>query len=342
LLEKIELPADVSHEVLEIQHQLEGEVSQQEWPELLERISRMIRSMREQANEEKKSLESFLTQLTEQLQTLDNFISSVEKDHHESIHQGQALGERMREHIDHIGHSVDQASEIDQLKLAVRTRLETIAEHMSEFHQYEEERDVRAQEKIKELNEKIKTMEEDSENLRNKVKDERETALTDQLTEIKNRLAYDERIAHEYALWKRYQTPISLIVIDIDFFKKINDSYGHIAGDKVLHTVAQNLQNNIRETDFLARYGGEEFVIIMPATNEQEGLGVAEKLRNAVESCGFHYRGDAVNVTISCGIAEFSSDDTPHSVFERADSAMYRAKSEGRNRCYPSKQSNPA
>jgi len=338
LLEKIELPVDVNDDALEIQHQLEGEVSQEEWPELLERISRLIRSMREQANEEKKSLESFLSQLTEQLQTLDNFISSVENDHNDSIHHGQELGERMREHIDHIGHSVDQASEIDQLKLAVRARLETIAEHMSEFHRYEEERDVHAQEKIKELNEKIKSMEEDSESLRKKVKDERESALTDQLTEIKNRLAYDERIAHEYALWKRYHTPISLIVIDIDFFKKINDSYGHIAGDKVLHTVAQNLQSSIRETDFLARYGGEEFVIIMPATGEEDGLGVAEKLRQAVESCGFHYRGDAVKVTISCGVAEFSTDDTPQSVFEKADAAMYRAKSEGRNRCYTHNQ----
>jgi diguanylate cyclase len=336
LLEKIELPADVNDEVEQIQHQLEGDVSQNEWPELLERISRLIRTMREKANEEKKSLESFLAQLTEQLQTLDNFISGVEKDHQESIHEGQALSDRMQDHIQHIGRSVDDAAELEQLKDAVRTRLDTISQHMTEFRNYEEVRDVRAQEKIDELNARIKSMEEDSEQLRNKVKQERESALMDQLTEVRNRMAYDERIEQEYARWKRYQSPLSLIVIDIDFFKKINDNFGHIAGDKVLHTVAQNLQENIRETDFLARYGGEEFVIIMPDTEAQEGLAVAEKLRTAVQDCGFHYRGDSVQVTISCGVAEFSQSDIPGKVFEKADAAMYRAKSEGRNRCFAS------
>ncbi len=333
LLEKIELPAEANDEVQQIQHQLEGDVEQDEWPVLLERISLLIRSMREKANEEKKSLESFLTQLTEQLQTLDNFISGVEKDHQESIHEGQALSDRMQDHIHHIGLSVDEASELDQLKDAVRNRLETVAQHMSEFRQYEDVRDTRAQEKIEELNEKIKIMEEDSEKLRNKVKQERESALTDQLTEVKNRMAFDERIEQEFAYWKRYQTPLSEIVIDIDLFKKINDNYGHIAGDKVLHTVAQHLQQNIRETDFLARYGGEEFVIIMPGTKVDEGLGVAEKLREEVQNCGFHYRGESVQVTISCGVAEFNGDDTPRMVFEKADAAMYRAKSAGRNRC---------
>jgi len=333
LLEKIELPAEVNDEVLEIQHQLEGDVTEAEWPVLLERISLLIRSMREKANEEKKSLESFLTQLTDQLQTLDNFISGVEKDHLDSIHEGQALTDRMQDHIHHIGMSVDAASELEQLKDAVRSRLETVSLHMSEFREYEDVRDQRAQEKIEELNEKIQSMEEDSEKLRTKVKQERESALMDQLTEIKNRMAYDERIEQEYAYWKRYQTPLSEIVIDIDLFKKINDNYGHIAGDKVLHTVAQNLQNNIRETDFLARYGGEEFVIIMPGTKVDEGLAVAEKLRAAIEDCGFHYRGESVRVTISCGVAEFIADDSPRAVFEKADAAMYQAKSAGRNRC---------
>jgi len=333
LLEKIELPAEVNEEVQQIQHLLEGDVSQEQWPVLLERISMLIRSMREKANEEKKSLESFLTQLTEQLQTLDNFIGGVEKDHQESIQESRVMSDRMQDHIHHIGLSVDEASELDQLKDAVRNRLETVAQHMSDFRAYEETRDTRAQEKIEELNEKIKLMEADSEKLRNKVKQERESALTDQLTEVKNRMAFDERIEQEYAYWKRYQTPLSEIVIDIDLFKKINDNYGHIAGDKVLHTVAQHLQQNIRETDFLARYGGEEFVIIMPGTRVDEGLGVAEKLREEVQNCGFHYRGEAVQVTISCGVAEYSGDDTPRSVFEKADAAMYRAKSAGRNRC---------
>ncbi|NOY66666.1 MAG: diguanylate cyclase [Gammaproteobacteria bacterium] len=333
LLERIELPSEMSEEVGVIQNQLEGSVSENEWPDLLERISRLIRTMREQAQKEKKNLETFLTQLTDQLQTLDNFISGVEQDHQHSILKSQEFTGRMDDHIQHMGRSIDEASDLDQLKIVVRERLETLEKHMGEFRNHEEQRDETSQEKITELNIQIKDMEKDSEELRKNVMKEREMALMDPLTEIKNRLAYDERIDQDYMRWKRYHSSLSLMVIDIDLFKKINDNYGHIAGDKVLHTVAQHLQNNIRETDFLARYGGEEFVIVMPDTTVAEGLNVAEKLRQEVEGCGFHYRGDDVCVTISCGVAEFSDEDTPDIAFEKADVAMYKAKESGRNRC---------
>ena len=333
LLERIELPADMSDEVEGIQSQLEGNVSENEWPDLLERISCLIRSMREKAQEEKKNLESFLTQLTDQLQTLDNFIRGVEQDHHDAIQTGQVFKGKMDDQLEHMGRSVDEASELDQLKGAIRARLETLAQHMEEFREHEEDRDKSAQDKITELNKQIKGMEKDSEDLRKNVMQEREMALMDPLTGIKNRLAYDERIEQDYSRWKRYQSPLSLIVIDIDFFKKINDNYGHIAGDKVLHTVAQHLQDNIRETDFLARYGGEEFVIIMPDTTSAQGLTVAEKLRQEVSDCGFHYRGESVSVTISCGVAEFSEGETIDEAFEKADTAMYQAKEGGRDRC---------
>jgi len=147
-------------------------------------------------------------------------------------------------------------------------------------------------------------------------------------------MAYEERSEQEYARWKRYRAPLSLIVVDIDFFKKINDNFGHVAGDKVLKTIAQLMDESVRETDFLARYGGEEFVIIMTDTGADDALNVADKLRVAVENCGFHYRGESVPITISCGIAEFKNkNDTTGSVFERADVALYKAKDSGRNRC---------
>lgn len=333
LLERIELPVDMGEEVEGIQSQLEGSVSENEWPDLLERISRLIRSMREKSQEEKKSLETFLTQLTDQLQTLDNFIRGVELDHHNNMQTGHEFRLKMDSHIEGMGRSIDEASELDQLKSAIRERLDTLGQHMGEFRMDEEQRDKNAQEKITELNQKIKGMEKDSEALRENVMKEREQALLDPLTGIKNRLAYDERIEQDYSRWKRYQSPLSLMVIDIDFFKKINDNYGHIAGDKVLHTVAQHLQDNIRETDFLARYGGEEFVIIMPDTTSAQGLTVAEKLRQEVFDCGFHYRGESVSVSISCGVAEFSDGDSAVSAFEKADGAMYQAKENGRNRC---------
>ena len=121
------------------------------------------------------------------------------------------------------------------------------------------------------------------------------------------------------------------MVIDIDFFKRINDTFGHAAGDKVLKTVARVLQVNIRETDFISRYGGEEFVLIMPETNKDGGAQVAEKLRATIEKCPFHSNNQKVPVTISIGIAEFDGEDNAVTVFERADKALYAAKEGGRN-----------
>lgn len=334
LLERIDLPDTLNNEVAAIQLQLEGDVDEQEWPGLLENISHLIRSMREAAIEEKKNLESFLEQLTGQLQTLDDFISGVELGHKNSMQQGEILSERMHDHITHIGKSMDGASELEQLKNMIRQRLGTIEEHMQEFHDHEHNRDLHAQEQIRGLNEKIKEMEIDAEELRSKVMNEREQAFLDPLTGIYNRMGYNERIEQEYARWKRYQSALSLIVVDIDLFKHVNDNYGHIAGDKVLQTVAKHLGASIRETDYLARYGGEEFVIIMPDTSADEGLAVAEKLRSNIEECGFHYKGESVTVTISCGIAEFETGNEINDVFEKADVAMYQAKNDGRNRCF--------
>lgn len=333
LLSRIDLPEDAGAEVEAIRSRLEGTVEENEWPDLLERISQLISSMRENVAREKRSIEEFLAQLTQRLQELDTYIDDVEKDHRESIEYGRNLGEKVRDQVQGMQNSIRQVSELEQLKEIVITRLDAIAAHMENFARHEEERDERAERKIEELNERIRQMETESEGLRNKVRKEREQALIDPLTEINNRMAYDERVAQEHARWKRYHAPLSLLVIDIDFFKKVNDTYGHIAGDKVLHTIAQLIRKNIRETDFLARYGGEEFVIVMPDTGAQEGLGVAEKLRAEVEACGFHFRGNAVPITISCGVAEFIGTDEPATVFERADKALYKAKGEGRNRC---------
>jgi len=124
-----------------------------------------------------------------------------------------------------------------------------------------------------------------------------------------------------------------LVMWDVDHFKRINDRFGHKAGDKVLRTIAHVLADNVRETDFVARYGGEEFIQLMTGSSLEECLPVVEKLRSAIEATGFHFRDERVTITASCGMTVYRDDDTPDQCFERADKAMYRAKHAGRNRC---------
>ena len=158
-------------------------------------------------------------------------------------------------------------------------------------------------------------------------------ASTDALTGAANRQAFDERMGQEMDRFQRSGNAFSLIMIDLDHFKKINDAYGHTVGDGCLKEVIRRLKPMVRKVDLLARYGGEEFAVVLPDTNKNQAALAAEKLRQVVESTEFTYRGSVVKVTISLGAAQVEPGDAePNQLIERADAALYQAKTTGRNR----------
>jgi diguanylate cyclase len=154
-------------------------------------------------------------------------------------------------------------------------------------------------------------------------------ASTDELTGLKNRLLLDTQLAAERELALRYNLPLSLILIDVDFFKIINDEHGHSTGDQVLKTIATLCRESLRITDHIYRWGGEEFLIITPHTDRASAVHLAEKLRVLVSGTCFDPVGA---VTISCGVAALSPNEDTQDWFKRVDEALYRAKNEGRNR----------
>jgi diguanylate cyclase len=168
--------------------------------------------------------------------------------------------------------------------------------------------------------------------MQEQVRRERLRAMTDLLTELPNREAWQERLAFEYNRWQRYGHPLTVGVLDIDLFKRVNDSYGHKAGDRVLQLVAREFRERLRNTDFVARFGGEEFVLLFPETGPDDAQRVLDELRAHVGRLPFHFRGEPVTVTFSAGLAGLVSGDTEESVFDRADRALYQAKDNGRNR----------
>lgn len=121
-------------------------------------------------------------------------------------------------------------------------------------------------------------------------------------------------------------------MLDLDHFKRINDNYGHLAGDKVLKIIASVLRKRLRGTDFIARFGGEEFVLLVPNTSLAVGAKLAETLRAAIEACPFHFKGERVTITVSMGMTTFKAGEHSDLVLKRADQALYRAKNAGRNR----------
>ena len=159
-------------------------------------------------------------------------------------------------------------------------------------------------------------------------------SVTDPLTGLSNRRSLDYELKQEVSRCLRYNTKLSCIMLDIDHFKKVNDTYGHLMGDEVLKMIGRVLKDNLRIHDIPARYGGEEFVILLPETGIKAACKVAEKIRKLIENNQVEKNGEKVAVTVSCGVAEFvpGKMNNPMELIEAADNALYVAKKKGRNR----------
>lgn len=159
-------------------------------------------------------------------------------------------------------------------------------------------------------------------------------AVTDSLTGLANRRGFDQEMTRRIAHLRRGGPPLSLVLVDVDYFKRFNDEHGHQAGDAVLSQVADVLTDSTRQMDFLARYGGEEFGVVLPGTTLEEAQVVVERIRGSVEQHQFDYRGKKLSVTVSVGLAEAGRSEDMAAVVERVDAALYAAKHAGRNLCH--------
>jgi len=186
--------------------------------------------------------------------------------------------------------------------------------------------------RIKRLHETLQTKVKELQKTQEKLK---QMAVTDGLTGLHNYRSFMHQLHMEISRSERFHLPVSLVMLDIDFFKDYNDTYGHPNGDKVLKSFAELVKKNIREVDFFARYGGEEFSIILPGTDKKSAVKAAEKLRLIVEKKSFpmENKNETGKITISLGVAAFPDDaEDEKKLIRLADKALYQAKRNGRNR----------
>jgi diguanylate cyclase (GGDEF)-like protein len=160
-------------------------------------------------------------------------------------------------------------------------------------------------------------------------------ALADPLTHCYNRRALNSSLDCDIAKAERYGTDISVVMFDIDYFKKINDTYGHKAGDAVLHSFTKSINATIRKSDYLARYGGEEFVLVLPETKLPKALELAERLRKITENLEVKFDDKIIKITTSAGVASYKKGQDKDSLIQKADELLYDAKKQGRNRIKP-------
>ena len=169
-------------------------------------------------------------------------------------------------------------------------------------------------------------------------------SITDGLTKLNNHRFFQDSLARAFEESQRYERPLSLAMIDIDFFKKVNDTYGHAVGDEVLKAVAKLYKESVRSTDLVARYGGEEFAIMMPETELQDAVTFAEQIRTMVESTPIETQAGPLTITISIGVASvpLTRIRTAKDLIVAADKTLYRAKKNGRNQVQAEKRRDPA
>lgn len=331
LLERLTLQPEMTESVEVLKVQLSEETQALAFLPPLQSVAALVATALEKIRSEKGDLEAFLRMLTQRLQEIDQHLSESIVVRQATQHSHAKFDLAVNDQVSGIEISMQEATDVGSLKQVIQQRLAGIRENMSVFRREEAEREKEAQRQVSMLSSRVREMEAEIGQLHTRVRTEQANALQDVLTGIPNRLAYERRAGEEFARWRRYKHALTLLMLDIDHFKHVNDRYGHQAGDKVLRIIAQLLKKEVRDLDFIARYGGEEFVVLLSETALAGARIVAEKLCLCVRECEFHHGGQRVPITISCGIAVFKEGDTVNQVFERADAALYRCKLKGRD-----------
>lgn len=302
------------------------------WLELIPILEQVSNLIIEALGNGQEEFEQFLQGLDHRLETIQHLINNASQGQVNRSEARTVFEDMLEGQVNEIRTEVSKKSDLGDLGNSISEHLGLIVQAMQIFSSAENDREAELTKQLSDMQRKLNEMEKLANGAQHAIEEQRKKAMHDSLTGLPNRESYQQRLEHEVQRMIRYQGKLSLVVADIDLFKRINDSYGHLAGDKVLKIISRSLQKNLRDTDFIARFGGEEFVILMPETSAAEAKVVAEKLRKRIESSPFNFKKEPVQITTSFGLSEFHPNDTADEVFERADKALYHAKGEGRNR----------
>lgn len=332
LLAELRRDEALNTKAVELERTLAASFDETRLPDTLSSLAELVTERVTRLERAKQEVESLLSHMVGKLDEIGRFVAEQHRTQNESHASSETLNVQLAGEIKAMGASVEASSDVRQIRAQVRSRIELIDQHLHAFRERETKLSASMQASNESMRARIAELEAQANRLHDQLKDEQRLASVDALTNIPNRLAYEQRSGEELERWKRFKQPTCLAVLDVDHFKRINDTYGHPAGDRLLRAIADRLAARIRRTDFVARYGGEEFVLLLPGTALPDGFAVLDNLRAAIASIGFHYRGTPIAITLSGGITAFAANDTTARAFERADKALYRAKQNGRNK----------
>lgn len=329
LMNNLSLPSLYDEDIVDLKRALLGNNNLQQLPGLLDEVINLIMIA---IGKTQESLTNYLTQLNKQLASINESITTSYHSQKSLSESREGFNTKLQMQVEDTTQAINGINDLDSLKTLINDRLSTISSTMTEYKTQMQEQEKHSTQSITSLKNKVTRMEKDSVSLRSMLKERLAQAMTDSLTDLPNRTAYQDTILPLCKIMQKTKKPICLAVCDIDFFKKVNDTWGHLAGDKVLRLVPKQIRSALLKEDLMFRYGGEEFVIAFPNTTFAQAIERAEAIRLAVVKTPFNMQGEPVSISVSIGIAELKPQEDPESLFSRADKQLYLAKEGGRNK----------
>lgn len=337
ILQRIPLPKDMMGRVAEIIKQIEPGLPPRMIPWAINNVGNLILEVRSRMEDEKSELENLLSEITEKITEMGSHVGIASDYAIEGIASAKSLSEKVTAQVAAIKDSADHATDLTTFRTALGGALAAIQSHIDAKMEDDKRREESLKKEVATLRGHVVNLQKELVNHQEQLKKATEESHKDALTGALNRMAFEKRMGEEISRTSRFASTFSIVLLDLDKFKTINDTFGHIAGDQVLKAVSMIAASQLRDVDAFCRYGGEEFVAILPETDQKGAMNVAEKVRKAVENFRFHSRGQRVVITMSAGVAQFNPVESQENLIDRADKALYRAKQEGRNRTVPAK-----
>lgn len=329
LVERIDVAQGLRSQVQQVTRSLEDDLGE----ESLLRILGSIRDLMDVALAGMTlEFQGFLDSVDRRLDTLLGTLGRAREEGRKAAALEKNLSNSFQSSIAAMRTDAAAATRLDELKSSIDSHLVTLVHSVESFDQDRGEHGASRDAGLAAMEHRLRELESESREARGQLEVQRELARTDSLTSLPNRKAMDERLASELEAAHASGAPLAVAIADIDHFKRVNDRFGHSAGDRALVLFAGILAQRIRQSDFCARFGGEEFLLLFPDTAPEVASSVLEQIREFVAGCGFSYKGEPVPLTASFGVTGLAPSDDTGSVLERADRALYAAKEGGRNR----------
>jgi len=327
-LNKLTVSAKYRKQVSQIKSELNQDIPNEK---LLNNFLTVFDVISSDLKQERNTAKIFLSTLSDTLSTVQSAVKSTISSNQAGKKKNQELNEQLQQQIGDMAVDLNQASSLVDIKGDISAKLQQIAGTLESKTNFENQQQQLLEKQLSDMKSKVDKLEEQGKSFEKRIQEQQAKSMQDALTKLGNRAAFDDYFAKEIVRYHHKEFELALVVIDLDDFKRINDTYGHTAGDKTLQVIANTLRKHAENEAFCGRYGGEEFVLVFSGFTKEKLMKNLNVLRLKVARLPFKFKNNKVSITLSIGVSHIQADDNVHIAFERADMAMYQAKEKGKN-----------